>query len=422
MKINSRGRNPTGKTWHFAERVGPHLEGDVALLLPNVQFIYELALAQLELSAFGYEFLVENSLRRIRVWGGDSERFCRRTAYFQYIGDKESVYSRIVAKNRTRSINQYLTHWIYPYKGKFHPQMIRALLNIMGLSEGETVLDPFVGSGTLALEAQLLGINSVCFDISPLCVLQTKVKTESVRFLDEIKGAWQDVQKEANKLLRGNRERDTLDLIRSFDPGPVQDFYMMGFLVAISDTERRRKSFIQAFLKNISLMISSLEDYRELIREEKLQLGTIRVSEGDARALPLADESVDGILTSPPYSIALDYVANDAHALRFMGKDTTEFRNSVIGVRGRGDERVHLYNQDMREALGEMSRVLKPGRYASLVIGNATYQGKVINTVDFVIREAEKRGLSLIRNIDKIIFGLYNVMQRENILIFVKGG
>jgi len=393
-----------------------------AFLFPYVQFIYELVLAQLELSAFDFEFSLENNLKAMKIWGGDSERFCRRTAYFQYIGDRESLYSRIVAKNRTRSVNLYLTHGIYPYKGKFHPQMIRALLNIMGLSEGETVLDPFVGSGTLALEAQLLGINSVCFDISPLCVLQTKVKTESVRFLDEIKGAWQNVQKEANKLFRRDYERDMLDLIRSFDPGPVQDFYMMGFLVAISDTERRRKSFIQAFLKNIPLMISSLEDYQELIRGEKLQLGTVRVSEGDARALPLADESVDGILTSPPYSIALDYVANDAHALRFMGKDITEFRNAVIGVRGRGEERIHLYNQDMREALGEMARVLKPGRYASLVIGNATHQGKVINTVDFVIREAERCGLSLIRNIDKVIFGLYNVMQRENILIFVKRG
>ncbi|MEO0157664.1 MAG: hypothetical protein ABIM59_02945, partial [candidate division WOR-3 bacterium] len=120
------------RSWHFSERANPPdvQTGTVAVLMPNVQFIYELALAQLELSAFGYEFLVENSLRRIRAWGGDDERFCKRTAYFQSIGDKESVYPFIVSKNRTRSINQYLTHWIYPYKGKFHPQMIRALLNI----------------------------------------------------------------------------------------------------------------------------------------------------------------------------------------------------------------------------------------------------------------------------------------------------
>jgi tRNA G10 N-methylase Trm11 len=89
--------------------------------------------------------------------------------------------------NRTRSVNQYLTHWIYPYKGKFHPQMIRALMNIIGLKRGDLVLDPFIGSGTTALEAQLLGINCIGIDISPLCVLQSKVKTESIDVLPQIK-------------------------------------------------------------------------------------------------------------------------------------------------------------------------------------------------------------------------------------------
>ena len=410
------------RSWHFAERATPSdaQTGTTALLMPNVQFIYELALAQLELSAFGYEFLVENSLRRIRAWGGDSESFCKRTAYFRSIGDMESVYPLIVSKNRTRSINQYLTHWIYPYKGKFHPQMIRALLNIMGLSEGETVLDPFVGSGTLALEAQLLGINSVCFDISPLCVLQTRVKTESILFLDEIKKVLRDVQKEANKLLAREHKEDMLRTIALLEPEPVRNFYLMGFLLAVSDTERRRKPFIPSFLKDISLMLSSVEDHRDVVHELGIKLGKTETSEGDARNLPLADDSVDGIITSPPYSIALDYVANDAHALRFLGKDISGFRESVMGVRGRGEERVRLYNEDMISAVSEMARVLKPGRYASLVIGNATYQGEVIDTVDLVIREAEKCGLALIKNIDKIIFGLYNVMQRENILIFRK--
>ncbi len=411
------------RSWHFTERATPSdtRTGTTALLMPNVQFIYELALAQLELSVFGYEFLIENSMRKMRVWGGDNENFCKRTAYFQSIGDRESVYPLIVSKNRTRSINQYLTHWIYPYKGKFHPQMIRALLNITGLTEGETVLDPFVGSGTLALEAQLLGINSVCFDISPLCVLQTRVKTESVFFLDEIKGALRDVQKESNRLLKGDRERDMLDFIMTFDQEPVRNFYLMGFLVAVSDAERRRKPFIQSFLKDISLMLSSVEDHRDVVHELGLKPGKTETSETDARNLPLADDFVDGIITSPPYSIALDYVANDSHALRFLGKDISGFRESVMGVRGRGEERVRLYNEDMKRALSEMARVLKPGKYASLVIGNATYQGRIINTVDLVIREAEKCGLALVKNIDKIIFGLYNVMQRENILIFQKG-
>ena len=75
----------------------------------------------------------------------------------------------------------------------------------------------------------------------------------------------------------------------------------------------------------------------------------------------------------------------------------------------------------MKKSLEEMYRVLKPKKYAVIVIGNATYQGKEIKTVEFIIDYAEKIGFKLVKNIDKIIFGLYNVMQKENILIFKKG-
>ena len=79
-------------------------------------------------------------------------------------------------------------------------------------------------------------------------------------------------------------------------------------------------------------------------------------------------------------------------------------------------------NEDMKKSLREMVRVLKPNKYAVIVIGNATYLGQEIKTVEFIIGYAERIGLKLIKNIDKIIFGLYNVMQKENILIFQKVG
>jgi DNA modification methylase len=53
--------------------------------------------------------------------------------------------------------------------------MIRALINIIGLNDGDKVLDPFSGSGTTSLEAQLLGIECIGIDISPLCVIQGKL-------------------------------------------------------------------------------------------------------------------------------------------------------------------------------------------------------------------------------------------------------
>ncbi|MFN3135760.1 MAG: DNA methyltransferase, partial [Candidatus Kryptonium sp.] len=122
------------------------------ILLDNVQFIYELALAQLELQSLGVDFQITNGLREFKLIKAENlDEVAKRVAYFKIVGGRYTDYFKIIQKNRTRSVNQYLTHWIYPYKGKFHPQMIRALLNIIGLKSGDTVLDPFIGSGTTAI-------------------------------------------------------------------------------------------------------------------------------------------------------------------------------------------------------------------------------------------------------------------------------
>jgi len=63
---------------------------------------------------------------------------------------------------------------------------------------------------------------------------------------------------------------------------------------------------------------------------------------------------------------------------------------------------------------------LKPGKFAVIVIGNATYQGKEVKTVEFTIDYMESIGFRLVKNISKVIFGLYNVMKKENVLIFKK--
>jgi len=393
------------------------------VLLDNVQFIYELALAQLELQSLGVNFEITNGLREFNLLESkDEEELRRKLAYFKYVNGQPTDYFQIIQKNRTRSVNQYLTHWIYPYKGKFHPQMIRALLNIIGLNQGDIVLDPFIGSGTTAVEAQLLGINCIGIDVSPLCVLQSKVKTESIDVLPQIREWREEIIKRIKPSLFNLEGKTIDDAINLIPDEEVKNFYRMAKLVAISDNVRRGREFSNAFLKNLEVMISSISDYVDIIKELNLKLGRIHIKTGDSRALPLNNESIDGIVTSPPYSIALDYVSNDAHALKELGYDLTLIKEKFVGVRGKGQARIDLYNDDMKDSLKEMFRILKPQKYAVIVIGNATYMGQEIKTVEFIIDYANKIGFNLVKNIDKIIFGLYNVMQKENILIFQKRG
>jgi tRNA G10 N-methylase Trm11 len=399
-----------------------------AELIENVQFIYELALAELELEAFGLDFAITNSLRRFILRNPpDVDTIVRRLAYFKTVGHRITDYYRLTRYNRTRSVNQYLTHWIYPYKGKFHPQMIRALFNILKLEANETVLDPFIGSGTTAVEAHLLGVNCIGIDISPLCVLQSKVKTGSIYAIDEIKNlreeaiaSFKSSNNFATTIVENPVAKGYNEFLKSINDELVSNFYLMVNLVAVSDHVRRGRAIVQSFVKNLGLMISSVGDYKRATRELNLQLGNIDIRQGDARHIPLEDESIQGIITSPPYSIALDYIANDTHTFEVMGCDLDKMREEFIGVRGKGETRIKLYNEDMQKSFHEMHRVLEKGRCCAIVIGNATYQQHKIKTIEFTIEQCEKLGFTLINNINKIIYGLYNVMQTDNTLIFRK--
>jgi hypothetical protein len=140
-------------------------DGNTLQLFEDVGQVYELLLARMEFSSIGH----------------DLEAFRKRTAYFRDIlGEKSNHYyfSSVLGKGQIGHSNQYLTHWFYPYKGKFHGQMIKALLNFAGVESSQIVLDPFVGSGTTLVEAATLGIPSIGMEINPALCIVSKIKTD----------------------------------------------------------------------------------------------------------------------------------------------------------------------------------------------------------------------------------------------------
>ena len=75
---------------------------------------------------------------------------------------------------------RYLTHSLHEYKGRFYPQLAKALMNYAGLQKGDTILDPFCGSGTTLVESFLFGVNAIGVDINPIATLLAKAKVESL--------------------------------------------------------------------------------------------------------------------------------------------------------------------------------------------------------------------------------------------------
>jgi site-specific DNA-methyltransferase (cytosine-N4-specific) len=75
-----------------------------------------------------------------------------------------------------RQQTRYSVHGIHEYKGKFNPQIVRAVANILSVDEGCSILDPFCGSGTSLVEAAYLGCHAVGLDLNPMAVLVANAK------------------------------------------------------------------------------------------------------------------------------------------------------------------------------------------------------------------------------------------------------
>jgi hypothetical protein len=402
---------------------------------PNIQFIYEIVIAERELREAGLEPTLLADRRTFDVPEPvDSDFVMRRCAYIESLDGQPTDYRVIQDHNQTGSPNQYLTHWFYPYKGKFHPQIIRALLNIIHVQKGDVLLDPFVGSGTAALEAQLLGVRCVAFDASPLCALMTRVKTRSWQHLHDIEeyestGLAQLVQvaTELDPKSRGIEKKDIdftemglPSLASDLEPEELREFAHLAWLIALSGVARRKRDFAGDLQVTWDKMVASVRDQIAVKDELDLDYPTPDVSQGDARDLPLADESVDGIVTSPPYSIALNYVKNDKHALMAMGHDPDDIGEDFIGVRGSGEAKYALYDADLEESIAEMARVLRPGARCAIIIGNKTVAGVPLKTTALTEEYCRSAGLGRVDVIPKKIFGLYNIMQDEEIIIYTK--
>jgi len=74
-------------------------------------------------------------------------------------------------------------HRLHPYLGKYIPQLVEIFLRKF-FKPGQTILDPFCGSGTTLVQANELGINSVGYDISAFNVLLTKTKVANYNIPD----------------------------------------------------------------------------------------------------------------------------------------------------------------------------------------------------------------------------------------------
>ncbi len=406
----------------FSNNFIKKLFGEEIQLLPSVTELFELELA----------FLEYHSLQK--------EELLKKTAYIKSVNSKLTSHFKAntfkqsfeILSRSTRTKNYfenglfstgYATHSLFPYRGKFHPQLIKSILNIIGIKNGNLVLDPMCGSGTTNIEASLLGINSVAVDISPFCRLMTKTKYESLKSNNE------ELQKLITKkdklfsFFSTKKKYDSKKNSQLFENEPNYYLTLLAFLDSMGYFNRTKSSsHKELFNKVLERYIYTVLNYLENPFYDKKNIGEVIVSkESTAISLHYEDNCFDGIITSPPYSFAIDYASNDKDQLEYLGLDTEKLKEKMIGLRGKNKiERLNNYFEDMKTVCTEIARVLKPNKYAVIIIGSNTNQTGGIRLEDKIIYFCEKANLKLVKSIIKPIKGLRNVMKDEYVLFFNK--
>jgi hypothetical protein len=413
------------------------------VLLPQVRQIYELDLAYGE-----YRCLSDDEL-------------IRRGAYFHSVNGTETYHFRI-CMNAPEQVNAsarqdrknffaanvfavgYATHGLFPYRGKFHPQMVKAIMNIMGLKPGETVLDPMAGCGTTSIEASIMGINSIAVELSPFACLMTRAKVSVLevdcsnfpRLLqraDDIYQRFVPYEKRLavqQNLFQAEEPTEPLDLATLFPKAsePMRELLLLCYLDAVGYASRRTgKTPGDLFPDLLARYLAAVQAFNATRQELALTLGTAQVINGDARRLELPEESVDGVLFSPPYSFAIDYVENDRPQLQFLGVDVEHLKQDMVGLIGSGvikeqvvESRVAQYFKDMETIMVHCQRILRPGRYCVIVIGSNTNQTGGVSLENGLIEIGTRIGMPLEFQITREIEGIRNTMRDEFLLFFRK--
>lgn len=367
-------------------------------------------------------------------------------------------------KSHTKNIVDILGRSpIHPFPARMAPGIaLEALGDNKGLLR---VLDPMAGSGTVLAVARSKGHRAFGVDLDPLAVLLASVWTRTVDS-EEVADKAVEVLHRAREIVRllsaglaypAESDPETRTFIRYwFDEHARRQLAALSIAIRRVQDESTRDVLWCGFSRliitkqagaSLAMDLSHSRPHRKFMRAPVKpfdrfivavqavvancphpQLGKVGpatvVKHGDARRLDLGDESIDLVLTSPPYLNAIDYMRCSKFSLVWMGHtigELRQIRRESVGTEASSKDameaswvrslirdlrlkpalarREHAllatYAWDIDLALAEVARVLRPHGRAVYVVGDSMIRGTFVRNSAIVAAAATTHGLLL---------------------------
>ncbi len=352
---------------------------------------------------------------------------------------------------------------IHPFPARMAPGI--ALEALGDNRQSLRVLDPMAGSGTVLAVARSQRHHAIGFDLDPLAVLLARVWTRTIdqqEFLDKAA----EVLCRARHKFRSLKPREcypfecdeaTRAFIRFwFDDYARRQLFALSISIRRVHSDSIREALWCAFSRliitkssgaSLAMDLSHSRPHKAFNRapakpfnrfmsavntvgancptRSRGPVGPLAaVMQGDARNLQVQAESIDLVLTSPPYLNAIDYMRCSKFSLVWMGYNIDQLRyirGESVGAESSSEQATESpwvsaiikdlglmkrlcsrdrgllgrYVFDMGNALAETARVLRPGGRAVYVVGDSTVRGVFVRNSEIVREVAVNNGLSL---------------------------
>ena len=346
----------------------------------------------------------------------------RKPAALKLVQDQTNYdggYRRLAGELWTAQQRQmHSLHYVVSYRASFKPELPDFCIKRYS-EKGGVVFDPFSGRGTTALQANLLGRVAWGADINPLAIKLSRAKTAPVG-LDEIVLRLNQIdfrrpvemggfQGNYSPFYHPDTYRELLNLRSHIKKNPdrVNSFIE---LLAISRLHGHSPGFFSVYsFPQISIPPESQAlinqkrgqrpEYRavapRIIRKAAQALRDSFTSEffgvsalnrftsADARNLTgVPTDSVDLVVTSPPFLDKVDYVTDNWLECWFAGVPMEQFADGVMMCRS-----IDQWREFITGVLREQTRITKPGGFIVIEVGEVETAAGMIY-LDEVVAEA----------------------------------